>query len=76
MIIPHDQLSEEALNNLIQAFVGREGTDYGEKEFTLEEKVAQVKQHLQAGLAVILYDDETEDFTIAFKDQLPHSKEM
>ena len=38
MIIPYDQLSEEALNALIEDFVTRDGTDYGETELTVQEK--------------------------------------
>lgn len=71
MIIPHDQLSAEALTGLIQEFVTRNGTDYGAQEVSLETKVAQVRSALQAGRAVILYDDKDESFTIVFKEQLP-----
>lgn len=70
MIIPHNELNEDTLTNMIEAFVNREGTDYGEHEYTLSEKTRQVREQLEAGYAVILYDDETEDFTIVFKDQL------
>ena len=70
MIIPHNELSEETLTNMIEAFVCREGTDYGQYEYTLTEKTRQVRQQLEDGVAVILYDDESEEFTIVFKDQL------
>ncbi|TIE66479.1 YheU family protein, partial [Legionella pneumophila] len=36
MLIPWQELSPEALENLIESFVLREGTDYGEHERTLE----------------------------------------
>lgn len=71
MIIPHDQLSAEALAGLIEEFVTRDGTDYGMAEVSLETKVAQVRSALQAGRAVILYDDKDASFTIVFKEQLP-----
>jgi len=70
MIIPHDQLSAEALTGLIKEFVTREGTDYGAVEVSFETKVAQVRSALEAGRAVILYDDKDESFTIVFKEQL------
>lgn len=70
MIIPHQELAEETLLNLIQAFITREGTDYGEREYSLVQKTQQVREQLDAGKAVILYDTESEDFTIVFKDQL------
>ncbi len=40
--IPYAALSSEALRGVIEAFVLREGTDYGEREFTLAQKGAQV----------------------------------
>ena len=35
MLIPWQDLSPETLENLIESFVLREGTDYGEHERTL-----------------------------------------
>ena len=37
MIIAVSDLSQEALYGLVEAFVLREGTDYGELEFSLEQ---------------------------------------
>jgi uncharacterized protein len=54
--IPYTQLSAEALRGVITAFVLREGTDYGERELSIEVKIAQVLQQLQRGNARILYD--------------------
>lgn len=36
MMVPWDQLSAEALRGLIEEFVTRDGTDYGEVEVPLE----------------------------------------
>ncbi|ASA56086.1 YheU family protein [Vibrio gazogenes] len=57
MIIPWQTLEPDTLDNLIQEFILREGTDYGEHEISLEEKVAQVKQQIQSGEAVIVYSE-------------------
>ena len=54
MLIPWQDLSPETLENLIESFVLREGTDYGEHERTLEQKVADVKRQLQCGEAVLV----------------------
>ena len=59
MRIPHTALSESALNNLIEEFVTREGTDYGEHAYKLADKVAQVHRQLEHGSAVIVYDPAT-----------------
>jgi uncharacterized protein len=42
----------------------REGTDYGEREFTHAQKVAQVIAQLKRGEARILYDPESESVTL------------
>jgi hypothetical protein len=39
-------LSPEALRGVIEAFVTREGTDYGAQEVPLDTKVCQVRQQL------------------------------
>ncbi|OON39305.1 hypothetical protein BTJ39_13560 [Izhakiella australiensis] len=57
MIIPWQQLEAETLNNLIEAFVLREGTDYGEQERSLEQKVADVRRQLQNGEAVLVWSE-------------------
>lgn len=71
MIIPHHQLSAEALQGLIEEFVTRDGTDYGVSETPTQIKVEQVKQHLNQGTAVILYDTNDSSYTLIFKDQIP-----
>jgi len=67
MIIPYEQISAETLDSIIEAFVLREGTDYGDVEYTLEQKVDQVKQQLAAGEAVIEYSEEHESVTIIMR---------
>jgi uncharacterized protein YheU (UPF0270 family) len=63
--VPYGELSPQLLNAVIESFVLREGTDYGEKEFLLEDKVARVISQLQRGEARILFDPESESVTIA-----------
>lgn len=57
MIVPWDALSADALQGLIEEFVTRDGTDYGEQEISLAERVIQVKQLLQRGEVVILFSE-------------------
>jgi uncharacterized protein YheU (UPF0270 family) len=64
MIIPYQMLSPEALRGVIEAFITREGTDYGAQEVALDTKVMQVLQQLDAGTAVLVYDEATESCTI------------
>jgi uncharacterized protein len=58
--IPPEALSAEALQGVIEAFVLREGTEYGERDYSLGEKVAAVQAQLSRGEAVILFDPATE----------------
>ena len=60
MIIPYEQLSADALQGLIEEFITREGTDYGEHEVSLAQKVKQVERQLSAGDVVIVFDLTTE----------------
>ena len=62
--IPYDQLSPEAIHGVIEEFVTRDGTDYGEIEVSLETKISQVLGQLKSGKAVIVFDQATETCTI------------
>ncbi len=75
MIIPWQDLPAATLDNLIESFVLREGTDYGEKSFSLAEKVAQVRQQLECGDVVILYSELHESVTIAPKQTISATKD-
>lgn len=58
--IPWNQLSEEVLEGLIEEFITREGTDYGEREVSLTEKVEQVKAQIVRGDVQIVFDEKLE----------------
>jgi uncharacterized protein YheU (UPF0270 family) len=57
MIIPWQDISPETLNNIIESFVLRDGTDYGEHERTLEEKVNDVLQQIKNGDATLVWSE-------------------
>ena len=65
--VPYGELPADLLNAVIESFVLREGTDYGEKELSLEDKVARVVRQLKKGEAKILFDPESESVTIAVR---------
>ena len=54
--VPHDELSPSALRGVIEAFVLREGTEYGERDVPLEDKVRAVRAQLERGEARILFE--------------------
>ena len=64
--VPIDQLSEPALLGVLDAFILREGTDYGHQDYTLDEKRQRVMAMLRKGDAEICYYPENEqiDFVL------------
>ncbi|ATO35047.1 hypothetical protein DZA65_04015 [Dickeya dianthicola] len=70
MIIPWQELAQETLQNLIESFVLREGTDYGEQERTLEEKVADIRRQLAQGDVVLVWSELHETVNIMPRNQL------
>ena len=66
--IPVNKLSPEALQGVIEEFITRAGTDYGEIEASMETKFGQVKDKLENGSAVLIFDDETETTNIFLAD--------
>jgi len=66
--ISYDQLSPEALHGVIEEFVTRDGTDYGEVEVPLKTKISQVLNQLKYRKAVIVFDQDSETCTILKSD--------
>ena len=62
--IPWRSLSPAALKGVIEEFVSREGTEYGETEVSLEEKVQQVMWQLEKGDVMITFDDQEQTCSI------------
>ena len=57
--IPVNKLSHKALRGVIEEFISRNGTDYGEVEASPETNFKQTKHKLETGSAVLIFDDET-----------------
>lgn len=64
MLIPYQRLSSDALRGVIEDYVLREGTDYGEGEYSLDQKVEMVHEQLRKGTASVSYDEESETCSI------------
>jgi uncharacterized protein YheU (UPF0270 family) len=69
MIIPLEQLSTETLTAIIEDFILREGTEYGAENISKQVKVAQVKNQLEQGTAVLVYSELHESVNILPSDQ-------
>ncbi len=66
--VPYQNITPETLNRLIEEFVCREGTDYGHSNYTLGQKVAQVKRQILTKKAKIVFDPSTETCNIISLD--------
>jgi len=68
IVIPMEDLSADALQGVIDAFVLREGTDYGHRDISLQEKRDRVRRLLELGRAEIQYFPETEFIDIQMRE--------
>ena len=64
MKIPYMELSQEALLGVMDAFILREGTDYGHEEITIDQKRSRVLSMLQSGEAEIVFYQESDHIDI------------
>jgi hypothetical protein len=67
--VPHTELAADLLHAVVESFVLREGTDYGEREISLEDKVTRVLAQLKRGEAEIIFDPNTDSVTILVKQK-------
>ena len=63
-IVPYQELPNDLLQNVIESFITREGTDYGLIEYSLEEKVQHVRTQLQNKEIYIVFEGESESITL------------
>jgi uncharacterized protein YheU (UPF0270 family) len=62
--VPSGRLQAEVLQALLEEYATRDGTDYGERELTLVEKIARLQRELDAGDLCILYDLDSEQWDL------------
>lgn len=73
MIIPYDQLSEQALQALVEDFVTRDGTDYGLDEMSMQDKAEHLLALLKKGELLISYDEKLESCGLVTKQEASKS---
>lgn len=69
MLIPHASLSPDSLRGVVEEYVSREGTEYGDREYTMEEKVRHVLQQLERGEIFIDYDPDSSTCNLVTREQ-------
>jgi len=70
VVVPWKDIPAETLDNLIEEFVTRDGTDYGEQETSLVSRVEQVRRRLRDGSAAVVFDEATETVSVMNGEQL------
>jgi hypothetical protein len=64
VLVPPQRLQAEVLQALLEDYATRDGTDYGERELTTEEKVGRLKRQLDSSDLLILYDADSEQWDL------------
>ena len=70
IIVPWKDLPPDTLHNLIEEFVTRDGTDYGDTEISTATKVEQVREQLKKEQVFVVFDETTESVSVLSKEQL------
>ena len=70
VVIPHKELSPDALNGLLEEYASRDGTDYGAVERSLESKVSALLTQLEKKQVSIVFDPALEEFNLITKEDL------
>lgn len=66
--IPANRLQGDTLTALLEEFASRDGTDYGRRELSLEEKVAGLRRGLDNGVLKLVYDSDSEHWDLLDRD--------
>lgn len=64
VIIPPEQVNIDSLRSIVESVIVRDGTDYGERELSLEEKVDILLPQVLRSEVLISFDEDTETITL------------
>jgi uncharacterized protein YheU (UPF0270 family) len=67
--VPWREIAPETLDALIEEFVTREGTEYGETDVPLARKVAQVREQLRRNDVCIVFDEAMQSVNLMTRRQ-------
>ena len=57
MIIPYEDIEPDTLRALVESFILRNGTDYGDAEVSLADKTDQVVRQIYSGKILVVYSE-------------------
>jgi uncharacterized protein YheU (UPF0270 family) len=69
VLVPAQRLAAKVLQALLEEYASRDGTDYGERECTLDEKVSQLLRQVRSDELQILYDVDSEQWDLLPRTQ-------
>ncbi len=72
MIIPPEKVNMESLRSIVESVIVRDGTDYGARELSLEEKVDILLPQVLSSEVLISFDEDTETITLIPKSDMNH----
>lgn len=67
--VPPARLEAEVLQALLEEYASRDGTDYGDRELSLEQKVDNLFRLLQTRGLLLLFDSESETWDLVEREQ-------
>ena len=68
--VPIRQLAADTLQALLEEYATRDGTDYGDRERSLEEKTASLQRQLAAGDLALVFDLDSEQYDLIKREAL------
>lgn len=69
LAVPPGRLQADILQSLLEEYASRDGTDYGEREVPLADKVRALQGQLDSGDVQILYDTDSEEWDLVPREQ-------
>jgi uncharacterized protein YheU (UPF0270 family) len=67
--VPTRRIEAQSLQALLEEFASRDGTDYGERELSLQQKTRELQQQLERGELILLYEAECEQWDLLPRQQ-------
>jgi uncharacterized protein YheU (UPF0270 family) len=66
--VPYQDINPETLRNMIEEFVSRDGSDWGDAGGSMEAKIEQVLRQFKAGKIIVAFDLTSQTANIVSKD--------
>ena len=65
--VPYQDINPETLHNMIEEFVSRDGSDWGDSGGSMEDKIKQVLRQFESGKIKVVFDLTSQSANIVSK---------